>query len=401
MTARILYVQQPDGGGSATGLYDLVRTLDRARYEPVVLFYQDNDYREAFSELGAEILVLGGTPTARPLPETVRSAVSALRRQRGAARQFSRLIRRDWPLARRIAGIIRTQDVDLVHNNDNPRGDRASMIAARLAGVPQVSHVRFLPRYYPPIDRWLARLVDYFIYMSVAIEEHYRSATKVPAERGKVVYDPFDFAAFGEHEEAGRLVRAELGLHSEHLVISNIGRLAPWKGQDVFLHAMRKVVSRFPRARALVVGAPAPKPAAEEYAARLRRLASELGLVDHVIFTGFRRDVPEIMSASDMIVHSASQPEPFGRVVVEAMAAARPVVATAAGGVLEIIEDGVTGRLVAPTDAGGMADSIIGLLSDLDTATRMGRQARQEAQRRFAPEHFAAELHQIYDRILG
>ena len=399
---RILYVQRPNGGGSATGLYDMVRGLDRERFEPVVLFYQQNDFCEAFRGLGAQVIVLGRDRTSsRPLPAPLRGVAGGLRDGSRAVKQLSRLVRSDWPLARRIARQIKSEHIDLVHNNDNPRGDRPSMIAARLVGVPQVSHVRFLPDYFRPIDRRLAKFVDFFIYMSNAIEQQYRTEVGVPAHKGKVIYDPFDFASFGNGGRSAAQVRKELGLGDHHQVVSNVGRIVPWKGQDVFLRAMARVVRSCPNAMALIVGSAAGKQAAQEYYRQLEKLVEELGLSDNVIFTGFRRDIPEIMAASDVVVHSASRPEPFGRVVVEAMAANRPVVATAAGGVLEIIDDQETGLLVPLEDSARMAQAIETLLEDAALAERMGQRARREAETRYEPQRFADAIRHIYEGTLA
>jgi glycosyltransferase involved in cell wall biosynthesis len=397
---RILYVQRPNGGGTATGLYDLVRTLDTSLYEPVVLFYRANRFCERFRHLGARVLVLEGPTSARPLPGPIRGVVSGLRTSR-RLKQLNRLVRNDWPLARRIARLIRQEAVDLVHHNDNPRADRASIIAARLAGMPQICHVRALGEYFRPIDRRLSSWVSSYIYMSRVIERHWRDAIGIAADRGEVVYDPFDFTALGDGDRASPRLRAEFGLAEDARVISNVGRLVPWKGQDVFLQAMSEVVRAYPNVRVLIVGAPNPQPAGQDYYQRLERLTVRLGLSGHVIFTGHRSDIPEIMAASDIVVHSASEPEPFGRVVVEAMAAARPVVATAAGGVLEIVDDQETGLLVPLEDPAAMAGAIRQLLGDPPKAGAMGRRARQEVRRRFAPTRFVEAMERVYGRVLN
>ena len=104
---------------------------------------------------------------------------------------------------------------------------------------------------------------------------------------------------------------------------------------------------------------------------------------------------------SDLIVHSASEPEPFGRVVVEAMLAARPVVATAAGGVLDIVEDRVTGLTVPPKDAPAMAGAIQYLLQNPATARTMGQRAQEAARTRFSVEQHVAGVHNLYTKVLG
>jgi glycosyltransferase involved in cell wall biosynthesis len=398
---RVLYVQRPTGGGSMTGLIDMLRSLDRSVFEPMVLFSAPNDYTRTMRELDVPVRILDPHAPPSPLPSSVRRTVAPLRTFTGL-RELNRLARRDRPRIRRIARLLREEPVDLVHHNDHPRADRASIIAARLAGLRQVCHVRNLPDYYPPIDRRLSAWVSHYIYMSDAIEEACRAALRIPREKGSTVYDGFDMAdllAAGEAD--GAAVRAELGLPENAPVITNIGRIVPWKGHDVFLDAMAEVHRTHEDARALIVGAPPPDQKGADYLRLLRDQAARLGLDGRAVFAGFRADVHRVLAASDVVVHSASRPEPFGRIVVEAMAAARPVVATGAGGVLEIVTDQVSGLLVPPNDAPAMAGAIRRLLSSPAEARAMGQHAREEARRRFTRERFGQELSEVYRRVLG
>lgn len=398
---RVLYVQRPSGGGSATGLHDMILALDHTRYEPIVLCYRPNEFCDRFANAGARVIVLeNGDRTVSPVPSTVKHVAGGLRKRHGF-RVLNRLVRRDLPVARRIASIIREQRVDLVHHNDNPRGDRASIIAARLAGVPQIGHVRFLADYFKPVDWVLSRFVDYFVYMSLAIERQYRNAVGVPGEKGRVVYDPFDFESLGNGGRSAADVRREFGIGDQDPVVANVGRLVPWKGQDVFLEAMARVVPNFPDIRILIVGGEGRGRDGRDYMRRLQELAAGPGLADQVIFTGFRKDVPAILAASNVIVHSSLEPEPFGRIVVEAMAAGRPVVATDAGGVPEIIDHGSTGVLVPPGDPQRMANAVQGLLRDPEGTRELARRGQVAARKRFSPERFADALHGIYETILS
>lgn len=401
---RILYIEKPVSvGGSVISLYELVRGLDTSRYEPVVLFYGPNPYRERFRALGARVVTLSERPpVAAPSAGSSRDIAASLRRYGNwmaagyrDAKQVYLLVRRDWPLARRLARLIKGEAVDLVHCNNSV--SRATAVAAWLAGVPHVGHVRML-RKLSLVDRYLAHFVDSFIFISKAVEQCYRSQG-VPASRGQVVYNPIDLDAFA-HADHGAKFRAELGLAGQDRLISNVGRLDWWKGHDDFLRAMAEVIRSQPEAKALIVGAPDATPRNQAYYRRLQELVTDLGLSDHVIFTGYRTDVPRIMAASDVVVHSSSEPEPFGRVIVEAMAAGRPVVATAAGGVLDIIEDQVSGLLVSPRDSTSMARAIQQLLQNRDQARTMGQCARRQAGERFSVERHVAAVQRIYQRIL-
>jgi glycosyltransferase involved in cell wall biosynthesis len=387
-------------------LYELVRGLDRSLYEPAVLFHEPNLYRERFRALGVNVITLNEQPSAGASEEEgPRRDIAASLSRYGhwlgesyrTAKDVYLLVGQDWPLARRVARVVRDERIDLVHHNNTLKGSRAAVLAARLAGVPQVCHVRML---HPlsPVERRLARFVNAFIYISTAVGRAYRERG-IRAERGEVVHNPIDIEAFGRNYNVSEL-RAELGLDDQDRVVSNVGRLDWWKGHDDFLRAMAEVRGSQPNAKALIVGSADSTSQNQTYYRRLQQLVADLGLSDQVTFTGFRADIPRVMAASDVVVHSASEPEPFGRVVAEAMAAGRPVVATAAGGILDIVEDGVTGLLVPPKDVSSMAKAIEHFLQDREQARIISQRAQRRAQERFSVEQHVTAVQRIYQRIL-
>lgn len=380
---RVLYVQKAPGGGSVVSLHELVRGLDRSRFEPVVLFHRPSDYVPAFRALGARVLVL----------DEWLAGERACRTGRVGPRNDLIVA---WLLARRI----RAEGIDLVHHNNNLRANRVSVLAAWLAGVPQVCHVRMLRPYSRWTDRLLAGCVRRFIYISTAVERQCRRSIGIPEHKGEVILDPVDVTAFANAGCAARRIRAEFSLGERDPLIANVGRLVAWKGQDYFLRAMAEVARSHPTAKALIVGAPNESAESQAFFHNLQRLAERLGLVDRVIFTGFRSDVPELMAAADIIVHSSSEPEPLGRVVMEGMAAGRPVVATAAGGVLETVIHGETGILVPLKDPGAMARAILRLLANRGEAERMGRRAREHVAERFSLPRYMEAIHRGYAAIL-
>lgn len=403
---RVLYIEKPPFlGGSTIGLYELVRGLDKSEYEPIILFHGPNPYRQQFRDLGLQVLTLSeASPAASEAISSRDVAASLGRFSQGladgyrAAKQLYAFTRFDLPVARRVAHLMKEQAIDLVHHNNNLPGNRATVVAASLAGLPQVCHVRMLHR-FGFIEKYLARFVNAFIYMSTAIEQVYRQLG-VPASKGHVVFDAFEAT---DYETASRpsAVRAEFGLTDADCVIANVGRIEWWKGQDYFIQAMAQVTKKQPRAKALIVGSPAPTPRGRAYFQRLQELVKDLNLSDNVIFTGFRHDVSQLMAAADVIVHSSSEPEPFGRVVVEAMMAGRPVVATAAGGVLDIVEDQTTGLLVPIQDPTAMAQAISQLLDDQQRARIMGQRAAARARERFSVNQHVARVQHIYESILS
>jgi len=400
---KILFVQRSGGGGSLINVLLLVKYLDRDRFQPTVLFYDSNPYEEEFRATGAEVRILNSAVSvraaSRPIPDAVRPDGDSRRKFR-AARRLNGFVRRDWRLARRIAEVIEDVGADLVQSNICPSADRASILAAGLTRVRQVSYSQFFTADEAWLDRPLSTFVDRYLCISESVRQQVRRAAGVREDKMRLVYAPFEFPT-STTTPAAAAVRESLGLNSRHLLIANIGRIVPWKGQDIFLRAFATIASAHPEARAVVVGSAGDKRAGHVFEAEVRRLAGDLGLGERVIFTGHRNDVGDIMSASDVVVHSSSQAEPLGRVIMEAIALEKPVIATGAGGVPEMVRDGETGSLVPPGDAEAMASAIGSVLREPARAAEMAARARRVAEHRFGVRTFVRTVESEYRRILG
>jgi glycosyltransferase involved in cell wall biosynthesis len=375
MARRILYVDLSDGtGGASLSLLTFLEALDRTRFEPLIAHREQSALAPKFRAAGDAVAV--------PLPEAPGLPLDATP---GLVRDVARAVRYELAAALRLRAFVRRAQVALVHHNSGISRDRAGVLAI---GVPQICHMR---NFRPPsaLSAFAGRRAAATVYLSRAVERFF-SPFRLP--RGRVIYEPIDTSPFATAEP---LPRAAVGLSAGDLVISNVGRLDVWKGTDVFLQAMAEVMRAEPRARGLVVG-PVSCP---RYAARLRELASGLGIEQRIVFTGPRDDVPRVMATSDVVVHAATRPEPFGRVVAEALAAARPVVATRGGGVPEIVEDGVDGVLVPCGDASAMAAAILWTLRHRQCALDRAALAQQRAGR-FSAQRHAAAMHELYDEVL-
>jgi glycosyltransferase involved in cell wall biosynthesis len=174
-----------------------------------------------------------------------------------------------------------------------------------------------------------------------------------------------------------------------------VGRLCRWKGQHVFLDAFAKAFAGSD-ARARLVGAPLF--GEEGYEAELRAQIDRLGLGDRVELRGHRDDIAAELADLDVVVHCSTVPEPFGQVVVEAMGVGRPVIASAAGGPLEVVTDGITGLLTPPGDAGALAGAMARLAEDPALGARLVEAAR-DVPPRFSPAAAAAATMQVYRRV--
>jgi len=383
---RVLIVDQaPNLGGTLFGMYELVRMLDRDRYEPVIAFCEQHPMEERFRDLGAEVVhLIEGTPPRRRTmkPRNDRASLIA---------GLASLTRYEIACARGVARIIRSHGIDLVHHNNHLPRDRSCVIATALRRVPQICHIHNLRKLSPEV-RFAARFVDRFVYMSKAIERVYVECGIAP-ERGTVIYD-----GIAAPVDSGHSIRAELGLDASDFVVANVGRIDTWKGHDIFVRAVASLVPRIPRIKGVIAGEVSDTARRAGFDVALVRLVEELGV--DVVFAGFREDVPRLMAAADIIVHSATEPEPFGRVIAEGMMAGRPVIATNAGGVPEIIDDRVSGLLVPCGNVASLAEAMAYLHDHPAEAKSLAEEGRRHAMERFAPARFASEMMAVYDGVL-
>jgi len=180
-----------------------------------------------------------------------------------------------------------------------------------------------------------------------------------------------------------------------------IGALAEWKGQEVFLRAARELATRASDVRFVVVGGEIYATRGHgDFAPRLRRLAHELGLEGVLAFTGRRDDVPEILRALDVVVHASLEPEPFGRVIAEAMACQRPIVWARGGGADEIVGDtGLTALGVAGGVPSRLAAGIEHVLADPERARRWAGEGRRRVSERFDVRRHVARVQDLYARL--
>lgn len=318
-------------------------------------------------------------------------------RYRAAVGQTAAMVAAGVPAALRLVSIIRRARVDLVHTN-GVKAHLLAGLAGRLSGCPVVWHVRD----FPPVHgagrlfrHALRRFPDMVIANSDAIAESL-GALGAPSARLVVAHNPVDLGRFapclGKTE-----ARRNLGLSDEPPTVGLVAHMTPWKGHDQFLLIARRVLDEIPDARFVVAGGSIYETDGHDgYVNRLQRAVANLNLSDRITFLGRRDDVPSILAALDVLVHCPTAPEPFGRVLAEAMAAGRPVVATRCGGIPEVVADGTTGFLVASGDVDGFARHVVRLLRDPVLADRLGAAGRLRAEKAFGVEVHADRVHRVY-----
>ncbi len=290
----------------------------------------------------------------------------------------------------RLIRMIRRGRYDLVHLN-NGMANRAAAVAALLTGRPFVVHYH---GYCHPtrMGRWLARRAAGFVAISHSVAQ---SVTAIGARVDQIttLLNPLTVVP-GTGAGVREAVRRAWGVPTQAQVFGIVGRVVGWKGQLEFLAAAERVLARLPGAWAVVIGDAAD--GNEGYHSEVARQAADPALSGRVVLTGYLGNASEIYAGLDLLVHSSIEPEPFGLVISEAMAAGVPVVASPRGAPAELIEDGVSGLLRDPADPKGVAAAVEHLLAAPADAARLATAARQRIQLLCDPERFAEAMANLY-----
>ena len=295
---------------------------------------------------------------------------------------------------RRLVRIIQEDEISLVHQNDAIHIQGA--IAGKLAGRRVVWHINGMnyPLVYQGFKLLVYLLADSVVASSYAIGETYLGRGVLTRDF-RVLYPPVDVDQYLDHHGPG--IREELNVPGSCPLIAMIGNMNPLKGHLYFVKAAGIVKERVPSARFLIIGQHLEN--RRGYSEEVAKEVSRLGLEEHLIFTGFRQDIPAVLGAIDILVHP-SLSESFGMVVAEAQAASKPVVATAVGGVKEVVLPDETGILVPPKDPQALADGVLRLLEDPAYARRLSVQGRDHVRKLFPLEQCAARYREVYNSVM-
>jgi glycosyltransferase involved in cell wall biosynthesis/GT2 family glycosyltransferase len=366
--------------GGELALVRLVKGLGSSITSHVILG-EDGPIQDRLRAAGATVEVL---PLNRSVATThrdeVRVRIATAKRIRATAREIRTLRRR-----------IRELRPDVVHTNSLKAAIYGG-IAGRLAGVPVVWHIRdriasdYLPRVAVHAIRVLSLAVpNAVIYNSEATRRAGHMLVRFSVIPSPVIYDGV----------AGPPTSGPAPGHTG-LRFVMLGRIAPWKGQDVFVRAF---AAAFPDGPETATIAGSAMFGEHDFERSLRALVEELGLGTRLSFAGFVEDVSGLLAECDVVVHTSVIPEPFGQVVIEGMAAGLPVIATDAGGPTEIITRNVDGLLVPPGDVDALVTAMQQLAGDESLRGRLGTAGRRRA-REYSPERVAREVETIWRSLL-
>ena len=388
-------------GGAINSLLYLLRALDKSRFTPILVTAQPEEFlRRNFNFMQwRRVRIKRSWVDNRMYKKIIGMrlfssglALKCVKR----IRFFYWLLFITLPEAVRYWRIGRVYKVRLVHLNNIMGSQLAGILAAKMLGVPCVGHLRDFEE-VDRVTRLYARLIDLHIAISGAIKDNLLRLA-VPGEKIVVVYDAIDLQDFDDTVSIGHL-RQEFSLNDEEQLFGIFGRIVGWKGTVEFVHAAALVIRSTANTKAFIVGDCSDGDA--DYLKVVKELIAGYGLEEKIILTGYRTDVPALMQLMDVVVHASITPEPFGMVLIEAMAMKKPVVATRMGGPLDIMLDGRTGFLVAPGNTKEMADAIERLLADKELASEMGRNGKKRVIDMFTKERYARQVEDVYVRLLG
>lgn len=363
-----------DVGGTEIATLRVARAAREQGYQNVAFIPTEADrVRELFGEAGIESV------TFDLVDPSYRSPSAFVANTRRLAREFSRL------------------GIRLVHCSDVPAAFYAGY-AARLAHLPLLCHVRNRYAEMSLRDRSVLLPVQKFAFVSADTWRHF--AHRVSRRRGVVLYDGIDVAAAPPRAEDGAALRAELGIPDGVPIVGMVARVAYQKDYPTLVKAAARVIATHGDVRFVVIGDCSSEANYRAHHLEVLRQAEASGVRSRFIFTDFRKDVPRFLDLMDIFVLSTHW-EGFPLVLLEAMAHARPIVATAVDGIPELVTDQETGRLFPHEDAEALTECLLDLLRSPAKAGAMGRAGRAHVARHFSRETFTRNVGRLYATLLG
>ena len=356
-----------DVSGAENHLLSLVRGLDKSRYDIAVAYLKGNgELKGEFEKIGISPIYIG--------------------------MRFNYDITALW----KLYSLIRKNRYDIVHTHLF-HADIYGVLAAFLAKTPVIvssehNEGRFLKKkLYSFLHRWTSLRCHKLIAISEQVKKYMITTGIRDANKIEVVYYGLDWTRYDSLGDLSYIGK-EFNIDQEENLIGTVARLTEQKGLNYLLEAFARVLETEPKCKLIIVG----RGGLEK---QLKDLSRKLGIEDKVIFTGFRKDIPEIMSSIDIFV-LPSLWEGLGLVLLEAMAAKKPIVATNVSAIPEIVLDGKTGILVPPSNAEALADGILRLVKQRNLAKTMGETGRERLEVHFGIEKMVKRVERIYDELI-
>jgi glycosyltransferase involved in cell wall biosynthesis len=310
---------------------------------------------------------------------------------------------RDWASFRRLLQLFKEIQPQIVHTHSSKAGILGRAAAAHL-GIPAVHTIHgasfhygqnpLAHRLYQLAEKWAAKRCQRFISVCDAMTEAYVAAGIAPRERFTTIYSGMEVEPFLESPRPREIVRQELGLRPEHVVITKVARLFHLKGHEYVIAAAGEVVRRHPHVRFLFVGDGILR---ETFRAQI----AQAGLAHAFVFAGLvpPSRVPELIHASEIVVHTSLW-EGLARVLPQALIAGKPVVSYDVDGAREVVLPGQTGYLLPPRSVDELSAALCELAGDAALRERLGRTGRERFTDQFRHETMTRRIREVYAEML-
>jgi glycosyltransferase involved in cell wall biosynthesis len=372
---NILYIANEGNlkGGGQLSVWNLVTRLNKDRFRLFFICPSEGSFADMLREAGIDVEIVIFPSLKKINPFAIISTIVKIKR------------------------IINEKKIDIVHSN-GPRMSLVSGIAAKLAKIAVVWHERTLvEKGMWDSDRFFSFLADRIICNSEAIRQRFLKNGKIHRKIITII-NGVDTALFNPSVD-GSYIRREFDIKDSEIVIGMASRIDPTKGQLYLIQAAAALTHCHPNLKFLISGGVFGQRFID-YKNSLDELIVQENLQDKIIFTDIRNDMLQIMAAINILV-LASDAEGCGRVLFEAMASGKPVVATNTGGTPEIVLDKETGLLVPPKDSKSLTEAISVLLSDSKLAEDMGKKARKRVEEYFTIEEHVKKTEKVYRELLN
>ena len=386
--------------GSAISMVQLVQALDLKGFKSKVVFSADGPMVKVANEMGLDARVVNMKSVffyGSHVPFTIRNFLPFIVDYRRTVAAIEDIVTQERP--------------DLVHLNTSVLVPAATQI--KKMNVPIVWHVREGVGPNHMLRNWqinrIESLATHIVANSHYVARDYSGATPV-----SVIHNAIDKNFFSPMSEDARIqTRADLGLAKDEPVVGMIGAVSAVKGHYFLVDAATQVAKAIPNVRFLIVAGGVGDAYSRSLKGRIKRLGrmpldnlermkkliQERGLTEHFVFSGFRRDIPQMISAMDVLAFPSLLPEGFGRPLIEAMAMACPMVSTDIGPTREVVGEG-TAELVHPGDVEGLGAALIKLLTDCSLAEEMGRAGRARFLENFEMENMVSRVIDVYSKVV-
>ncbi|MEB3337769.1 MAG: glycosyltransferase family 4 protein [Leptolyngbyaceae bacterium] len=378
---KILFLDQSGKPGGAE--LCLLDTAKPYRDRCLVALFTDGPFRQLLEAQQVPVKILGTQAIRIQKESTFVQGLSSLERLLPLIVETTRL----------------SQNYDLIYANTQ-KALVVGAIASVLSHRPLVYHLHDILSldHFSPANRAIAvKLANRFASLVIANSQATQAAFVAAGgqlNRTQVVYNGFEPERYSQIHTDRNQIRQQLDLLNPGFLVGHFSRLSPWKGQHILLNALAQCPTEI---GAIFVGDALF--GEQAYAQQLQEQVIQLNLQDRVQFLGFRSDIVPLMAACDLVAHTSTAPEPFGRVIVEAMLCGRPVLAAGAGGAVELVEPGKTGWLVPPGDADALARAIATCYTQSEETSRVANQAQIQARHRFHLTSINQQIAQLLDRV--